>query len=181
MSLRKKLGRLLLASYKRRKRSRADLGLENCLRAARSTARNTRYCFLISHGENAWPSARLVEPICDLKQFHFFIGIDPASRKAREIAACPEVTLAFGNAAENANLVVHGKAILHADSETKRRYWKGTWRLFFPEGPQGSGYAVVELRAEQMEVLSFRRNVIAEPFGLRPMVLRRTETGWRLE
>ena len=181
MSIQNRLIRSLLGFYKRRKQSNSDISVENCLHAARVTATKTKYCFLITSGKDSWPGARLVEPICDLEEFVFFVGTNPTLKKVKEIATCPNVVLAFGNAAENANLVVYGMATISTEPAMKRRYWKGAWRLFFPNGPNGDDYTVVTIRAEKMEVLSFRRNVIAEPFGLRPMVLQRTPGGWAIQ
>lgn len=181
MNLQKKVGHFLLGYYKRRKQSSSDLSLENCLQVVRQTVKNTKYCFLITSGEHSWASARLVEPICDLEELAFFIGTNPALRKVREIAACPKVTLAFGNTAENANLVVYGTAAVSTEPDIKRRYWKGTWRLFFPKGANGDDYAVIKVRAQWLELLSFQRNVIEEPFGLRPMVLHRTVDGSQIQ
>lgn len=181
MNLRKVIGRAVLGFYKRRKQASNDLSVENCLRAARATAARTTYCFLITAGEQAWPSARLVEPLSNLNDFVFYIGTSPASRKIKEIATCPSVTLAFGNAAENANLIIYGTATVSTEPAIKRRYWKGNWRLFFPDGPNGDDYAVVTVYAEKMELISFRRSVIPEPFGLRPVVLQRTSSGWAIQ
>jgi general stress protein 26 len=175
--MRKRLGRVLLGVYKRRKQAQSDLSLSNCLNAARTTASKTKYCFLITHGEK-WPTARLVEPICDLERWIFFIGTNPSLRKIKEISQDARVTLAFGNAAENANLVVYGTAKVRTDLPTRCGRWKGTWRLFFPDGPRGDDYVVIEICAEQMEVVSFRRNVIPEPFGLRPVLLQRMDADW---
>lgn len=180
MSFKKTAINGLLSFYKRRKQARSDLGLENCLKAVRATVRHTKYCFLISAGENGWPSARFVEPISDLDTFVFFVGTNPTLRKIKEVEAHPKVTLAFGNIAEKANLVVYGTATLRAEPEMKRRYWKGVWRLFFPQGPNGGDYVVIEVRADKMELMSFRHNVIAEPFGLRPVLLERVGQEWAM-
>lgn len=110
--------RFLLNAYKKRKQAATDLSTEHCLRVARATLRRTRYCFLVTSGQGSWSSARLVEPICNLKDFAFCIGTNPSLRKVREIRANPKVTLAFGNAKENANLVVYGAATLVLDRDT---------------------------------------------------------------
>jgi general stress protein 26 len=181
MSLKKFAFSVLLGFYRRRKQSSADLGLENCLKAARATIGHTRYCFLISEGVNGWSSARFVEPIPDLSEFAFFIGTNPELRKIKEIETNPKVTLAFGSIAERANLIVYGTATISTEAEMKRRYWKGVWRLFFPRGPNSNDYAVIQVRAEKMELMNFRRNVIGEPFGLRPVVLQRVEQKWAIQ
>ena len=172
---------MMLGLYKRRKQAASDLSIDNCLNAARVTAKTTRYCFLITNSGSAWPGARLVQPICDLDRFEFAVGTNPALRKVREITANPHVVLAFGNTAENANLIVYGTATVSTDPDMKHRYWMGRWRLFFPDGPDGDDYAVIRIHAEKMEILSFRRNVIPEPFGLRPVVLQKTRDGWEIQ
>ena len=180
MELGKRVSRLLLNRYKQRKQSQSTLTVEHCLEAARLTAEHTRYCFMITHSGQAHPSARLVEPIFDEEDFACYIGTHPQSRKVQEIGSQPSVTLAFGNQAENANLVVYGTAVVSHDLTERRQYWKGNWRMFFPTGPEGDDYCVVKVRAERMEVLSFRHNVIPEPFGLRPMILDREGDRWHI-
>jgi general stress protein 26 len=181
MPLKKLLSRALLHLYKRHKRRRADLSTDHCLAVARQIVRTTPYCFLISHGLPGWPSARLVEPIADLDTFVFWIGTDPKLRKAAEVSADPRVTLAFGNMKQQANLVVYGTAALVTDAPTKQRFWKGSWRLFFPDGPRSDGYVAIRVEAQRMELMSFGQNVVAEPFGLRPVVLAPEGGRWRVE
>lgn len=174
------MGRLLLNRYKQRKQASNNLTPEHCIEAARETAMHTRYCFLITTSGLEYPSVRLVEPIVDEDDLDFFIGTSPQSRKVKEIEAVPAVTLAFGNEAENANLIVHGRATVSHEPALKRQHWKSNWRLFFPGGPEGDDYCVISVRADTMELLSFRRNVIPEPFGLRPVVLEREGEAWRI-
>jgi len=178
MHYRRLVSRTILNIYKRRKQHATDLCITNCLHAIRTTVRKTRYCFFISHSQSAWASTRLVEPIADLDNFIFWIGTNPHLRKVGEIQANPNVTLAFGNSNENANVIVYGNAVVVSEASIKRRYWKSRWRLFFPHGPNHPEYVVIRVEAQRMEVMSFRRNVIAEPFGLRPMVLINKEGQW---
>ncbi len=180
MSLPKRVSDVVLNAYKRRKRASADLSLIHCLRVARRTASRTKYAYLITTASDSTPSARLVQPIVEADDFEFFIGTDPTSRKVAEITAHPAVTLAFNQSDEDASLVVYGTATVHNEPAVKEEYWKSTWRLFFPEGPLGDAYSVIRVRAERMELLSFQRNVIPEPFGLRPVVLVNSEEGWQL-
>ena len=179
MSLPKRVSDVVLNVYKRKKQASADLSLDHCLRVARRIASRTKYAFLVTTAPDSAPSARLVQPIVEAADLEFFIGTDPRSRKVTEIEAYPAVTLAFNQSDEDASLVVYGTATVHHEPDFKEEYWKSTWRLFFPEGPQSDNYVVIRVRAERMELLSFQRNVIPEPFGLRPVVLVRGEEGWR--
>ena len=172
--------RALPQLYKRHKQQHVDLGLANCLATARHTIRTTRYCFLISYGQSGWASTRLVEPIADLDAFAFWVGTSPNLRKVAEVTDNPNVTLAFGNMREQA-VIVYGTATLLRDPLLKQRFWKGSWRLFFPEGPRSDAYVVIHVVAHRIELMSFRRNVVAEPFGLRPVVLVSEGGRWRIE
>jgi len=178
MSLRKTIVRALLDSYKSRKQKACDTSLEHSLAAAWETVASTKYAFFISHGASGWPTARLVEPIFDRDEGLFWIGTNPGLRKVAEVRENPKVTLAYGNQRERANLVVFGTASIEPEPELRRRYWKGEWRMFFPDGPLGRDYVLLRIEPERMEVLSFRRDVVPEPFGLRPVKLVRRDGEW---
>ena len=180
--MRKTLSRRALDAYKARKQRKANLSLDHALGVVRAMLRQTKYCFLITNSSGQWPSARLVQPIVDeADEFVLYFGTDPELRKAREIEADPHVTIALENERENANLVLYGKASLERNLDTCRRRWIGSWRLFFPGGPQEEGYVVIRFAAERIELMNFTRDVIAEPFGLRPVALARDADGtWAL-
>jgi general stress protein 26 len=178
-SLRGRWLNAFLGAYRRRLRRRVWLDAASALRAARTTAERTRYAFLITVGTDGAPTARLVEPILQPgEDFVFWIGTGPGLRKVRELRADPRVTLAFGHAGEHANLVVRGTASVWDDPALRRRWWKPAWRLFFPDGPLGDDYVVVRVIPERMELMSFRRRIVPEPFGLRPLVLERVDGAW---
>ena len=182
MNIRKRIGRVLLDRYKRQKQANCDLSIENCWCAINQILKRTKYCLLITQGiDHPYPSARMVEPISDLDSFTFYIGTNPNLRKIKEIQNAPYVTLAFDNQQDRANLIVHGRAVINADPQQRRTHWKGTWRLFFPDGPLGEDYTVIEVKAERIELLSFKGNVVPEPFGLKPVVLIRQDSGWAFE
>jgi general stress protein 26 len=174
------VSRLLLRAYKIYKTRQVDLSLENSLAVARQIVRETPYCFLVSYGQAGWPSARLVEPIADLDSFILYFGTDPSLRKVTEVRENPHVTVAFGNDREQANLVMYGTATLITDPALKQRFWKGDWRLFFTKGPTSDDYVVIRVEAQRMELMSFRRNLITEPFGLRPIKLIRQNNAWQV-
>lgn len=177
----KKIGRYLLDSYKRSKQKSADNSLDHCLQAARETINKTKYCFMISSGAGGWSSARYVEPIVEKDFSALWIGTNPNLRKIKEIQENPKVTLAFGNHQERANIVIYGEASLKTDITLRKKYWKGVWRLFFPSGPAGDEYVLIKVQPLKMEIMSFHRNIVQEPFGLKPIVLNYKNSEWILE
>ena len=176
----KTLARRFLDAYKARKQRTANLTLEHALDVVQAMLKHAQYGFLITHSTDGACSARLVQPIVDDREaFVLWIGTSPASRKVREIEADPRVTFAIEMRRENANLVLYGTARIERDIGVRRKRWLDAWRLFFPDGPTGDDYVVIRFEAERIELMNFSRNVIAEPFGLRPLVLVRREA-WTL-
>ena len=174
--IRRALARRFLDAYKSRKQRSAVLTREHALAVVRAMLKRTKYCFFITHSPEGWCSARLVEPIVDEGEaFVLWFGTNPSLRKVREIEADPRVTIAVEDEGANANLILYGTARVERDLSVRRKRWVGSWRLFFPQGPAGDDYVVIRFEAERIELMSFRRNVIPEPFGLRPLVLVRRE------
>ena len=178
--IRKAVARRLLDAYKLRKQRSTVLTREHALAVVRAMLKRTKYCFFITHSPEGWCSARLVAPIVDEGEaFVLWFGTNPSLRKVREIEADPRVTIAVEDERDNANLILYGTARVERELSVRRKWWVGSWRLFFPRGPAGDDYVVIRFDAERIELMSFRRNVIPEPFGLRPLVLVRRE-GWEL-
>ncbi len=68
-----------------------------------------------------------------------------ASRKARHIAAHPEVHLTCGNLEppdDSAYLQIAGRAGIRDDTATKRQYWLEGWSRYF-QGPDDPDYVMV--------------------------------------
>ena len=126
----RKVGRSLLERYKRNKQKSLNTSLDHCLNTARSMLRKTKYCFLISNSERNWPSARMVQPIIDFDTLVVWIGTNPTLRKIKEIEKDPNVTLAFGDDKEDANLIIYGKASIVRDLHERRKHWIGSGLLF---------------------------------------------------
>ena len=180
MSLKRLLIRFLLDRYKSNKQAAADTSLEASLRAARSVVEKSKYCFLITHGSEGGSNARWVEPIVE-PDFTVWIGTSPKLRKVQEVMADSAVTLAFGSEKDQANLILKGQARVVDDMQMRRKHWLGHWRLFFPDGPQGDDYVLLKFEPQCMEVLSFKKAVIPEPFGLSAVQLDRDAGGhWQL-
>lgn len=179
--LRTALQRAFFDAYKAYKQRNARLTPEHALSVARKMLDRTTYCFLIAQGSDSSASAQLVQPIVDdTDPFTLWIGTSPTLRKIREVEAYPHVTVAVEDERDGAYLVLYGTTRLERDPDVRRKRWKAAWRMFFPDGPTSSDYVLIRFDAARMELMNFRRNLVAEPFGLRPMRLVR-EGEWRLD
>jgi len=175
------ISRFFLRKYKSFKQNRVDLNSTNARKSIRTLLSSARYVFVItSSNANQVCNARYVQPIVEWREGNFkvWIGTSASSRKITEISADSNVSLAIGSYSSNANLIVHGKATVHTDQSIRFRYWKPEWRLFFPDGPKDPDYTVICVEPIQLELMDIKRNVIPEPFGLRPLQLVLQNQQW---
>lgn len=184
--MKNKLIKTLLTYYKNHKQKTNNTSLEHCIAVTQHMLEKSKYCFLITHGDQGWCSARLVEPIIATENdtkglFKIWIGTRKDLRKAEEVWSNPNVTLTFENTREDANLVIYGKAFIETDPKIKRKYWKGAWRMFFPAGPEQDEYIAIRIEPLRMEVMNFSKNITPEPFGLKAAVLINHQNKWQLE
>jgi len=135
-------------------------------------------CFLISHGQEGWCSTRLVRPKIDCENLVFWIGTSPKLRKVIEIKKNSKVTLAFENTKQHANLILYGDATIETDPTLKKQHWQLDFEMFYPEGPESQDYVLLRFEASRIELMNFKRNILAEPFGLKPSLLIKEQGQW---
>ena len=151
------VGRSLLNYYKQKKQKSLNTSLDHSLKTARSMLKKAKYCFLITNSRRDWPSARMVQPIIELDTFVVWIGTNPTLRKISEIKKNPNVTLAFGDEREDANLIIYGKASIVDDSHESRKHWINSGFLFFPDSPEGDEFVLIRIEPAEMELMNFKK------------------------
>lgn len=181
----KRLSNILLRYYKKSKLAANDTSLENCLKVTHHMLKKSKYCFLVSQGEDGWCHTRLVQPIIEIdkdepKNFRIWIGTRTDLRKVEEVWNNPKITLAFEDSKENANLVVYGKAYVETEIQVKQRYWRSTWKLFFPNGPKANDYIAIRIEPKRLEILNFKQKITPEPFGLKAAKLIQKNGEWKI-
>lgn len=179
-TMQKKIGRKFLAKYKSNKQKSLDTSLEHCLQVARSMLNRSKYCFLITNNNNQSPSARMVQPIVEPETFTIWLGTNPALRKVKEIEEDSNVTIAFGSDKSNANLIVYGQAEIVRDVQLRKKHWINSWILFFPRGPKGDDFVSIKIELKEMELMNFKENIVPEPFGLKPVRIKKELAGWEI-
>ena len=178
--LKKTVGTKILETYKHRIQKAFDPSVDNCLHTIRSMLKRSKYCFMISHSKRNWPSARMVQPIVDFDTLNIWLGTNPNLRKVREIENNSHVTLAFGNDRDNANLIIYGQATIVADIKERVNHWIGSWIMFFPSGPKGNDFISIRIEPLEIELMNFKHNIVDEPFGLKPVKLRKINGEWQI-
>ena len=178
--LKKHLGKSFLNKYKLRVQKNSNTSLDHCLKVAKEMINKSKYCFLITNGENNWPSARMVQPIVEPETFIIWLGTNPTLRKIKEINKNPYVTIAFGKERENANLIIYGKASIENNIRERVKHWIGSWILFFTGGPRGEDFISISVEPLEMEIMNFKKYIVTEPFGLKPIKLKIDNGLWEI-
>lgn len=160
--------------------SEADLTVEPLLALAADLVSSAPYGFVVTAGRDGrGPRARLVQriPTRRLDPFTIRFGTSPRSRKIADIAAEPRVAYAVEVRDRFATVVCAGTATVHEDLDSRRECWIDGFAAFFPAGPEGDDYVVVDIATDRLEILDFGLGVAPEPYGLVPAVLVRDGAG----
>ena len=156
------------------------LTVAHLLDVTREIMDKARFCFFITVTGTSQASARLMQPFPPEDDLTVWIGTSPETRKIPEIQANSCVTLAY-QLGGTAYVTLRGVAHIVDDTETRIAHWNDGWDMFFSGGASGSNYVMLKFQPAHIEVMSFDHNVHPDPYGLKPAVLRRDDTGWTLE
>jgi general stress protein 26 len=178
--IKKKIGKKLLTNYKQRIQKAFDPSLTHCLKTIRVLLKKSRYCFLITHSNRQWPSARMVQPVIDDDSLDIWIGTNPNLRKIKEIKNNPHITLTFGLDRYHANLIIYGTATIVADQAERKKHWLNSWMMFFPGGPESKDFVSLKIEPVEIELMSFKHHIVDEPFGLKPLRILKKNEGWQV-
>lgn len=156
----------------------ASMTPEYLLEVAVATIKAAEYCFLITLSESGPANARLMQPFEPEPDLTVWFGASPKSRKAQEIRRASQVTLAYHYAQENAYVILSGSAQVVHDLTLKRKYWRQSWRTFWPGGPESDEYALIKFTPTQIELMNFAQEVTLQPYGLQPALLVKEDDRW---
>lgn len=153
---------------------------ERILTAARAVFASARYCFLVTVDEQNRPQARLMEPFEPTGDFTVWFGTHPGSRKVAQLKKKSQAAVACYDPAGPNALTLLGKARLVEDPLLRRRYWRPGWEKFFPGGPGGANYLLIEFTPERIELISNTHGIANQPATPLPAIIERHGTAWRL-
>ncbi len=151
---------------------------EQLLDAARGLIKQTEYCFFVTQSGDGHPHARLMQPYDPEKDFTFYFGASPNSRKVRELHGQSKVSLAFFSAQETAYVTLLGTATTTDDPDLCRKYWRANWNDLFPGGPESSNYILIKFIPERIEMMNYAHQAMPQPYSLHPTILKREGEKW---
>lgn len=147
------------------------------LDAARAVMQSAEFCFLITVDNATEPHARLMQPFPPDEQMRVWLGTNPNSRKIAQIRRNPRTTLAYYDKAGPNYVTLSGTSRIVDTSSERRKHWRKEWQAFFPGGPDGPNYLLIEFIPQRIELISATHKIAIEPTSP-PAILYRTPAGW---
>ena len=126
--------------------------------AARRLMIETRYCALITVGDDGQPQARTIDPSPPDARMVVWFVTNPATRKVRQIERDPRVTLYYFDERSPGYVTVIGTARVVADSEAKQKRWLEKWTPFYSGGAAAA--VVFEVTPRRIEIVDVARGIV---------------------
>lgn len=156
------------------------MSTEDVLSIVRDMLHTTEYCFFITLNEFGGADARLMQPFPPQEDLTIWFATTPESRKVRHIQHNNRVTLTFLERSETAYVALAGVASVEDDPEECQQHRTTNWTAFFSDGPSSADYTLIKFVPQRIELMSLVRETATTPFGLLPITLMHTASGWQL-
>lgn len=140
------------------------------LGVAKQIIDNAGTCALITIDNTGSPRARAMDPFPVEEDFTIWFGTNSNSRKVDQIKNDPRVTLYYLDNDASGYVVISGEATLIDDNELKSKYWKESWKDFYPENREN--YLLIKVTPLWLEVLSPPNNVFNDTYTWEPPVVK---------
>jgi len=145
------------------------------LEVAREIMDASRYPSLITVDEDGRAHARPMDAFLPDDDFVVWMGTNPITRKVEQIRREPRVTLYYFDPESLGYVTLVGTARIVDDPAAKAVKWKDGWEAFYPD--RESGYALIEVVPEWMEVVSEAEGVTGDATNWRPQRVRFEDPG----
>jgi len=126
---------------------------------------------LITVGPDGSPQARIMDAFPPESNLTVWMGTNRGTRKVDEIRANPKVTLIYFDPANPGYVTLIGTARLVDDPEEKRARFKDAWKAYYPEGPEGDDFLLIEFVPGRLEVVSVKHGVASDPLAWKPAIV----------
>lgn len=140
------------------------------LDVARDIIKAARFAALITQEPSTGASARTIDPAPPDSAMVIRFVTTPRSRKVRELARDPRVTLYYFDAKALRYVTMAGRARQVRDAAEKARLWYAEWTPFYPGRERAA--ALFEVTPLRMEVVSEADRVVGDSVTWAPPVVR---------
>jgi len=118
---------------------------------------------LITNGEDGQPQARVLNGFPPEGDMTVWFGTHSDSRKAKQIAKDPRVTLVYSSPDLEGYVTLLGKATLVTDPKEKEKWWKKEWSVFYRNEYKGDDYVLIKFEPKRLEMVCYSRGMINDP------------------
>lgn len=128
--------------------------------AARDIVDGSRYCALVTIGEDGAPNVRMMDAFAPEDDFVVWMATNTLSRKVEDLRGNPRAAVYYADPSAPGYVTIRGVARLVDDPDEKRKRWKEEWSAFYRE--DHSNYVLIEVRPDTIEVVNYRTGVVSE-------------------
>ena len=128
-------------------------------------------CALVTIGPDGAPQARMMDPFPSEDDLTVWMATHRDTRKVAEMRADPRATLIYYDRDNPGYVTLVGKVRIVDEIAEKRARWKAAWRDFYPGGPEGDSYLLLEFVPDRIEVVSVKHDIAADPLSWKAAVV----------
>lgn len=130
----------------------------------RTTAREiidgSKYCNLISMGEDGYPNARIMDPFKPDKGWVIWMGTNLLSRKVREIKKNRKISVFYESPGGDGYVTLKGTGTINNEKENKKKYFKPEWKEFYPVDRKY--FVLIKFIPEKLEIVSYKKGLLGD-------------------
>ena len=149
----------------------AEPSREAIVEAARDIMVAAGPCALVTIGPDGSPQARVMDAFPPQPDLTVWMGTNRETRKVAEIRADPRVTLIYFDPANPGYVTLVGTARLVDEAAEKRARFKDAWADYYPGGPEGDDYLLLEISPQRLEVVSVMHEIASDPLAWKPAII----------
>ena len=139
--------------------------------AARDIMAAAVNCALITIGPDGAPQARMMDPFAPEDDLTVWMATSRTTRKVPEMQADTRVTLLYFDRENPGYVTLVGRVRLVEDLDERRARWKDAWSEYYPGGPEGPSYLLIEFIPDRLEVVSMAHDIAAAPLAWQPAIV----------
>lgn len=143
-----------------------NLSKATLIKAAKEIMNSTGTCALITQDDKGISRVRMMDPFQPEKDLKVWFGTNPTSRKVAQIKKNNKVTLYYRDKDDSGYVMIYGKAELVNSTKAKMKYWKDTWKSFYPNKKEY--YLLIKVTPISMEIVSPPRNIVGSDITWEP-------------
>jgi general stress protein 26 len=140
-----------------------ELSRDSLLSIAHEIIKTEKTCTFITVDENSNPQARILATFPTEGDWKMWFGTSTNSRKAEQIKKNPNTMVFYFEPQGNSYVSFAGKARLVNDAELKNKYWKESWKVYYPNPEKD--YILIEFKPDRMEICSYKYKLFWDSTG----------------